>query len=237
MWRGFTWSFYCWGDKTPRCVEWVFHSHSVFYWIRSTAGVYLHTSAGLETLCSQPYIWYRCRIPPCWHTPHQDTSHPGYTHSRLKTQKIQLLKLGAHFVTDVKNHCLGEIIKQPISYLHISVHQQMVQTQACSPGKCKNLQCWCKFPQGTHYQLRTRWHLTKRNNLQTLHRCRESYTRWEVCSDELRPTALDNPLQTFAGCAVWGDLVTMVTGTFVGAVQIDTAAAETNSRKRTLILI
>lgn len=32
-------------------------------------------------------------------------------------------------------------------------------------------------------------------------------------------------------------MVTMVTGTFVGAVQIDTTAMETDSREHTLILI
>lgn len=126
---------------------------------------------------------------------------------------------------------------QPITHLHISVHQQTVQTQACSSDKCRNLRCWCKFPRGTHYQFHTRWHLAKRNNLQALFCCHECATSWEVCSGELHPTALDNPLQTFAVFAVWGDLVTMVTGAFMSAVQIDTAAMETDSREHALIHI
>ena len=60
---------------------------------------------------------------------------------------------------------------------------------------------------------------------------------WVVYSDELHPIALDNPLQTFAGFTVWGDLVTMVTGAFVGAVQIDTASMEADSREHALIHI
>lgn len=113
----------------------------------------------------------------------------------------------------------------------------MVQTQACSSGKCRNLHCWCKFLQGTRYQSHTRWHLTKRHYLKTLFCCQESSTRWEVCSGELHPTARHNPLQTFTVSAVWCDLVTMVTGAFVGAFQIDTATMETDSREHALVHI
>lgn len=63
--------------------------------------------------------------------------------------------------------------------------------------------------------------------------------RRELC--QLRSTqwwtALDNPLQTFTGFTVQSGSVAMVTGAFVGAVQIDTAAVEADSGEHTLIHI
>lgn len=54
---------------------------------------------------------------------------------------------------------------------------------------------------------------------------------------ELHPTTLNNPSQTFTGFSVWGDLVTMVTGAFMGTVQIDTKAVVANFRQYTFIHI
>lgn len=51
----------------------------------------------------------------------------------------------------------------------------------------------------------------------------------------LHPSAQHNPLQTFTASPVWCDPVTMVTGTFMTALQIDTAAMETDTREEALV--
>lgn len=56
-------------------------------------------------------------------------------------------------------------------------------------------------------------------------------------STTLHPTAQHNPLQTFTASAVWCDPVTVVTGTFMTALQIDTAAMETDTREEALVHI
>lgn len=53
----------------------------------------------------------------------------------------------------------------------------------------------------------------------------------------LRPTAQPDPLQTFTASAVRCDPVTMVTGTFMTALQIDTAAMETDTREEALVYV
>lgn len=52
---------------------------------------------------------------------------------------------------------------------------------------------------------------------------------------KLRPTAQHNPLQTFTASAVRCDPVSVVTGTFMTALQIDTAAMETDTREEALV--
>lgn len=54
---------------------------------------------------------------------------------------------------------------------------------------------------------------------------------------ELHPTTLNNPSQTFTGFSVWSNLVTMVTGAFMGAFQIDTVAVVANFRQDTFVHI
>lgn len=44
-----------------------------------------------------------------------------------------------------------------------------------------------------------------------------------------------NPLQTFAAFAIRCDLVTVVTGAFMGAIQVDTAAMETDTGEEALV--
>lgn len=51
----------------------------------------------------------------------------------------------------------------------------------------------------------------------------------------LHPTAQHYPLRTFTVSSVRCDPVTVVTGTFVAALQIDTAAMETDTREEALV--
>lgn len=188
-----------------------------FYWAGSSAGIYLHISVGQERPCSQPYTGYSCRILRCWHTPHQGKSYPEHTHPHLEAEiSIKHLKL------------FGE--SKSVVYLHNSVRQQKVQIQACSSHRRRNRGCWRTRLRSTHYPPRTHWHLTERHGMQTLY----SHAAAPQVG-ALHSATQPNPLQTFTAPAVRGDLVTMVTGTFISAIQIDTAAMETDTREEALV--
>lgn len=51
----------------------------------------------------------------------------------------------------------------------------------------------------------------------------------------LHATIQHNPLQTFTASAIRRDLVTVVTGAFMGAIQVDTAAMETDTGEEALV--
>lgn len=137
--------------------------------MRSTAGIYLRTSADPETPCSQPCIWCRCTIPPCWRTRLRDTCRPGRTRSRLETKAARVAS--TQIITAESRLSLCALQVGLIVHLHISDDQQMVQTQACSSGRCRSLHCSCKSRQGTRCQSHTRPCLTRRHNVQTLSCC------------------------------------------------------------------
>ena len=187
-------------------------------------------------------------LPVLWHPVASLTSgagvgslrvgtHPTQTQVTLGTlihiwkQKDQIHQKSA----DKSSPVVKNFTRQQISYLHISIHQLMVQIRPCSSGKWKNLLCWCRSLKGMCSQFRTHRYLKEKqfapiNPLsEELHERRS--TQWWVTPKS------SNPLQTFTSFAVWGGLVTMVTSAFVGAVQIDTAAVETDSWEHTLIHI
>lgn len=118
----------------------------------------------------------------------------------------------------------------PWTNLRNSVRRQKVQIRACSSHKRRNQGCWCTCLQCMRYWPHTHWHLKERHRMETSF----SHTAAPQAG-MLPPTTRHNSLQTFAAFFVWCDLVTVVTGTFVGAIQVDTVAMETDTREEALI--
>lgn len=195
--------------------SWLHRCTNRFYWA-VTDGLYLHISAGQERPCSPPYIGYSCKILRCWHTPRRGKSSPESTHPHLGAEISNLSQRNSTVRPDSR-----------WTNLRSSARRQKVQIRACSSHKRRNQGCWCTCLRCTRYCAHTHWHLTERHTPL-------SHTAAPQAG-MLPPTTQHNSLQTFAASFVWCDLVTVVTGTFVGAIQVDTVAMETDTREETLI--